>query len=334
MDEVRAGPADPADPAMTFTAPVGVHLTWNYQPENQALATLYERGKQGQWNAATDLDWSVPVEYGSPLPDDSGYAVAAFEASPLARFGRPMWDRFRWEFQGWMVSQFLHGEQGALVAAARLVEVTPGIESKLYAASQVADEARHVEAFSRYLREKIPDAYPVSPPLAALLRDTLDDDRWDLTALGMQIMVEALAMAAFRLADRTFHDALIRQICRYVARDEARHVSFGVISLEQLYPELTSAEIADREEFVLEAAQLMSRRFLLGEIWERTGVDRTEGMEFARTNELMVGYRQAIFAKVVSSLSRIGLMTERVRGGFAGLDLLGFAGTRAAGTTR
>jgi rubrerythrin len=307
---------------MTISAPVVAHLTWDYDGKTPKIQSLYEHGKQAQWNASTDLDWSIDANFGGPLADDSAFAFETFAASPLSRYGRPMWDTFRWEFQSWMVSQFLHGEQGALVSAARLVEVLPDMDSKCFAAGQAADEARHVEVFSRYLREKVPDPYPISAPLASLLGDTLGDDRWDIVALGMQIMVEALAMAAFRLADRTFHDDLIRRICLLVARDEARHVSFGVTALEGLYEQLSHAERAEREEFVLEAAQLMSRRFLLGEIWERLGVDRAEGMEFARYDSLMIGYRRALFSRVVSSLAHVGLLTERVRTGFAGLDLL------------
>lgn len=310
---------------LSVTTPVPARLTWRYESEMPRVLSLYERAKSAQWNATTDVDWSIPVPFGEPLPDDSAFAMASFEASPLAARGRPMWDTFRWELQSWMVSQFLHGEQGALVVAARLVEVVPDLDSKYYAASQAADEARHVEAFSRYLREKVPEPYPINPALAELLEDLLSDARWDITALGMQIIVEALAMAAFRLANSTFHDRLICDITRLVARDEARHVSFGVLSLEGIYAEMTSAELADREEMVLESASLMRRRFLLEDVWDRIEVDRGEGVDFAAHNELMVKYRQAIFARVVTALANIGLLTPRVRSGLERLDLIGFA---------
>jgi len=193
----------------SITTPVDAHLNWDYRPSHPQLRTLYEKAKQAQWNASTDVDWSTEVPFGAPLPDDSSYAMASFESSPLARRGRPIWDTFRWELQSWMVSQFLHGEQGALVVAARLVEVAPDLDSKYCAASQAIDEARHVEAFSRYLLTKVPQPYPITAPLAALLRDILADPAWDITALGMQIIVEALAMAAFRMANTTFHDDLV-----------------------------------------------------------------------------------------------------------------------------
>jgi hypothetical protein len=293
-------------------------------PASQA-SSLYESAKRSQWNASTDIDWSLPVLYGSPLADDSVFAMSAFNKSPLARCGRPMWDAFRWELQSWMVGQFLHGEEGALIAAGRLIETLENIDAKLCAATQAVDEARHIETFSRYIRENVPDPYERSSALSSLLRSILSDSRWDVVSLGMQIVIEAVAMGAFRLADHTFHDGLIRQICRLVARDEARHVSLGILSLEKLYGELTRHELADREELVLESASLIRHRFLLDDIWDRLGVDRAAGVEFAATNELMIQYRRAIFARVMRSLAKIGLMTGHVVEGMERLQLSGFA---------
>jgi len=307
---------------LTMRVPVDTKLTWQYEMREPRVLSLYDRAKVSQWNASTDVDWSLEVPFGASIADDSRYSIASFEASPIARRGRRMWDVFRWELQAWMVSQFLHGEQGAMVAAARLAEVAPSLESKSCAAIQAADEARHVEVFSRYLHEKLHTIYPVSAALESLLQDILGDSRWDITAVGMQIIVEALAMAAFRLADSTFHDDLIKEITRLVARDEARHVSFGVLSLQGVYREMSRAEFADREEMVLEAASLTRRRFLLEDVWQRLGIPRAEGAEFAATSEMMMRYRQTIFTKVTTALRNVGLLTDRVRSGLAGLDLL------------
>lgn len=334
MVDPEAQKDDLASAGLFATSPVFAATVWSHDTRSPRLTTLYEKGKRQQWNATTDLDWAVQSCFGSPLPDDSYFAQASFDGSSLARYGRPMWDTFRWELQSWMVSQFLPGEQAALIAAARLVEVVPDPAARYCLASQVSDEARHIEVFSRYLRERVPVPYSVSPSLAALLSDSLNDHRWDVMVIGMQIMVEALAMATFRLADRTFHDDLIRQICRLVAQDEARHVAFAVLFLQSLYAEMTQEELKDREEFVLEAINLVSRRFLLEEIWERIGIDHDEGVAFAKTNELMVKYRQAICAKVVSSLTSIGLMTDRLRERLAHLNLLGFSGARVAAAGR
>lgn len=298
-------------------------LGWDYEPTGSRTSQLYQRAKSAQWSVE-DVDWSIEVPFGQPLPDDSAFAMSAFAASPLAVRGRAAWDTFRWELQSWMVSQFLHGEQAAMVVAGRLVETMPDLDSKMYATTQAVDEARHVEVFSRYLREKITHPYAISAPLSLMLTDILTDQRWDVVALGMQIMVEALAMAAFRLANSTFHDPLITAITRLVARDEARHVSFGVLSLSGLFEQMTSAEQAEREELVLESAGLIRRRFLLEDIWQRMEVPRREGVDFAATNELMIAYRRTIFAQVGRALEQIGMMTPRVLHGLAGLELIRF----------
>jgi len=308
--------------SLHLRTPVAPTLAGNHDARRPRVAALYEQAKRAQWNASTDLDWSVEVPFGAPLPDDSPFGIAAFERSPFACGGRTAWDAFRWEFHAWLASQFAHGEQGAVVAAARLTETLPDVEGKLFAASQVADEARHAEAFSRYVREKLPAAYPIAPALAALLQDLFEDPRWDLTALGLQIILEGLATAALRLARSTFHDELIREITRLAARDEARHVAFGILSLREVVPTLTKVELREREDLILTAAELMRRWFLLDDVWERVGVARDDGVAFAAQNELMVAYRQAVFAKAASSLGHVGLMTSRVRDGLERLDLL------------
>lgn len=307
---------------MRVPAWVDARLDWEYAERRPRVRALYEQAKQLQWNASTAVDWSIEVPFGEPLPEDSALGMRAFAGSPLARFGRSTWDRFRWEFHSWLASQFAHGEQGAVVAAARLAEVLPSAEAKCFAASQVADEARHVEAFSRYVREKMPAPYPIAEPLAAMLRDLLGDARWDLTALGLQIVLEGLAMAALRLANGTLHDELIREITRLAARDEARHIAFGIISLRERCPQLTAGERREREDVVLQSATLMRDWFLLADVWERVGVGRAEGIAFAAADETMTAYRQAVFSRAASALTRIGLMSDRLAGGLAELDLI------------
>jgi hypothetical protein len=305
-------------PAADLVATVRTHLDWGYARTDGRLRRLYERGKRLQWNATTDIDWALPVEFGAMLPPAVGQATFPFHRHPQ----EGTWDRFRWEFQAWMVSQFLHGEQGALLAAARLVETAPDLEAKLCAASQVADEARHVEVYTRYLHEKLGHAYPINRSLEALLRNILTETRWDVIYLGMQVIVEGLAVAAFRMGAATFHDPLIARITDLVARDEARHVSFGIVALDGLYSSLSAHELAEREEFVLEAADLMRRRFLLEEIWDRMELDRRTGVEYAERDATMVLYRQLLFAKVVGSLRRLSLMTPRMQQRLAALSLL------------
>ena len=132
----------------------------------------------------------------------------------------------------------MHGEQGALLCTAKIVETVPWIDAKYYAATQVMDEARHVEVFAKYLDDKLSGHYPINAHLRLLLDDIIADSRWDMTYLGMQIMVEGLALAAFGFMHQMTTEPLLKQLLRYVMSDEARHVAFGVLSLQEYYAEL------------------------------------------------------------------------------------------------
>ena len=288
-------------------------LNWDYGSRNTQTWSLYERSKVSQWNVSTDIDWSHDVRFGEPLSSALSAGVVPFAASPDSPVPKELWDTFRWEYQAWMVSQFLHGEQGALLTTARLVETVPDMESKTYAAAQVADEARHVEAYARYIDEKLGVRYPINPGLLVLLRDLLAEPRWDVIFLGMQVIVEGLALAATRVASTGFGDPIITSITKMIARDEARHISFGVVALNGLYQDMMTKELREREEFLLEAIHLMSQRFLLREVWEKLALDPTAGARFAKTDPLMVGFRQLLFHKVIHILRQLGLLTPKVR---------------------
>ncbi len=122
------------------------------------------------------------------------------------------------------ISQFTHGEQGALIATAKIVATVPDMNAKFYAATQVMDEARHVEAYKRLLHEKFELAYPINPALKTLLEQTLSDRRWDMTYLGMQVLIEGLALAAFQAIRDKSGNTLAGAVNAYVMQDEARHV--------------------------------------------------------------------------------------------------------------
>jgi hypothetical protein len=299
-------------------------FSWDYTVHDPALLNLYEKGKRLQWNASTDIDWSIDVDperFPDFLPPEAVNAVLA----PPEMLDLKELVRMRVHQLGWMLSQFLHGEQGALLATAQIVNTVPWTEAKFYAASQVADEARHVEVYRRYLTEKLPYAYPVNPHLHTLLAQIIREPRWDMTYLGMQIMVEGLALAAFGLMKfMNPHERLLHQITDYVIRDEARHVAFGVLSLEHVYPQMTAAELREREEFVIEAAQLMRDRLLMREVWERLGYDVDRWVRWAVETPFMQAFRQMLFAKIVPNLRRLGLLTPRVRAHFASIGVLQF----------
>ncbi|MDX3193709.1 ferritin-like domain-containing protein [Streptomyces sp. MN03-5084-2B] len=298
---------------MEVDASFRANLNWNYGERNNRIWALYEKNKVSQWNAATDIDWDHDVKFGAPLDEWQSRGVASFVVGTDSPVPAELLNQFRWEYQAWMVSQFLHGEQGALVTTARLVETVPDMEAKIYAASQVADEARHVEAYAKYIDEKLETSYPINAGLKALLRDLLKESNWDIVYLGMQVIVEGLALAATRLASTGFGDPIITAITKMIARDEARHIGFGVVALTGMYDSITTAERDEREAFLLESIHLMSRRFLLREVWERMELDVERGITFARNDPMMFGYRQLLFQQVIHILRQLGILTPKLR---------------------
>ncbi len=251
-------------------------FTWDYEKgARPALNKLYEKAKGAQWNGETDLPWDtdVDLEKNAAL---QRLQFAEFETdvtgTPLEKFTEKDFIDLSIEMDNWTLSQFMHGEQGALLCTAKIVETVPWIDAKYYASTQVMDEARHVEVFAKYLQEKQNGFYPINAHLKLLLDDIIADSRWDMTYLGMQIMVEGLALAAFGFMQQMTPDPLLKQLLRYVMSDEARHVAFGVLSLKEYYAELSDAELRERQEFAFEAAVRMRDRFLQQEVWERMGI--------------------------------------------------------------
>ncbi|HUA96051.1 MAG TPA: ferritin-like domain-containing protein, partial [Acidimicrobiales bacterium] len=218
------------------------------------------------------------------------------------------WLRLGVENQNWLLSQFLHGEQGALLCTAKIVETVPWVDAKYYASSQVMDEARHIEVFSKYLDEKLSGHYPINAHLGMLLDEIIGDPRWDMTYLGMQIMVEGLALAAFGFMHALTTEPLLKQLLRYVMADEARHVAFGVLSLQEYYGELSAAELRERQEFAFEAAVRMKDRMVMQEVWERLEVPKEDVVAIVSQSPERDDFQILLFSKIVPNLKKLGLL--------------------------
>ena len=199
--------------------------------------------------------------------------AAAEPGSPIASWGAPQFTALGIEMFKASISQFMHGEQGAMLTAAKIVETVPWIDAKYYAATQTMDEARHTEVFAKYLDQKVGEAYPMSPFLEEQITSLLEDSRWDIAYLGMQIVIESLALAAFGDMLRRTEEPLLRKLLRYVMSDEARHVAFGILTLKEFYTQLSDAELKDRQEFLLDNTLRNRARSTTPEVWERLGVD-------------------------------------------------------------
>jgi hypothetical protein len=311
-----------------FPATGEVAFTWDYDARSEDLLRLYSKGKKEQWDADTRIDWSLDVDPEDPMQMDD-------QVVPL--FGTPIWQKLsekqraelRYHSQVFNLSNFLHGEQGALVCSARIVQDVPRIESKFYAATQVIDEARHVEAYRRLLMEKFRFVYPISRPLKTLLEQTLNDKRWDFTYLGMQVLIEGLALVAFQRIRDYSKNTLCRQVNAYAMQDEARHVAFGRLALRDYYPELTEVERREREEFVIEGSYHLRDRFNSPEMWERLGFDTKEVLRTLDNADGQIRFRKRLFSRIVPTVRDIGLWSERVQKAYTELGGIQYAQTNA-----
>jgi hypothetical protein len=306
-------------------SPATTVFDFGYTDGREQLLRLYDKGTRRQWIGSDRIDWTLEIDPDNPVgwPD---------EVIPIV--DTPWWDEMddarrgevRRHLEAWRFSQFMHGEQGALMCAAKIVQTVPDLDSKFYAATQVIDEARHVEVYSRYLHEKIQLEYPMNPHLESLLNDTISDARWDFTYLGMQVIIEGLALAAFGTIRNLATDPLARAINAYVMQDEARHVTFGRLALRDFYPELTSAERDEREEFCVDACYLMRDRFLGEEVWERVGLS-AEVAEYVEHSEVMRNFRSLLFMRIVPIIKDIGLWGPRIQRAFTDMGVMAFAET-------
>ena len=288
-------------------------FTWDYSLARPNLRKLYEKAKTGQWNGSTDLEWDTDVDMEKVMFEDQallgpGMDPALYADTSIRHWGDKEWLDFGIESRRWQLSQFLHGEQGALVCTAKITETVPWYDAKLYASTQVVDEARHVEVFGRYLQEKLGGEYQINAHLRMLLDDIVNDSRWDFTYLGMQIMVEGLALAAFGFLHQLTNEPLLKKLLRYVMSDEARHVAFGVLSLKEVYDGMSDAEIKERQEFAFEASVRMRDRFLQQEVWDRLGVNTKEIAPLTLADPTRVLFQQMLFSKIVPNCKKLGLL--------------------------
>ena len=302
-------------------------FTWEYDDGRDRLLSLYQKGKDKQWDQVHRIDWDVEVDPHDALgmPDET-----------ISIFGTEQWDRIsgdraavdelKMHLTSWQFSQFLHGEQGAMICSARIVESVPDLDAKFYAATQTMDEARHAETYARFLQEKVGLVYPINDHLKALLDDTLSDSRWDMPYLGMQVLIEGLALAAFGVLRDMTTKPLPKQILAYVMQDEARHVAFGRMALKDHYAQLTSKEREEREDFVVEGCYLMRDRFRQQEVWENLGYDVPACLEAVTHAPYFQAFQSLLFSRIVPCVKDIGLWGDRVQKAYADMGVLDMAG--------
>jgi hypothetical protein len=315
---------------------------WNYDPEVEELRRLYVMATEAQWVSERDLDWSRPIDHvkfgttplGSALPiDRTSYWKSLDEET--------VWELTK-RASAFRLSNFLHGEQGALMVAAQLVNAVPHTDAKFYASTQTMDEARHVEVFARYI-QKLDEVRPIAPNLKSVLDTTLQTGDWIKKLVGMQIVVEGLALYSFREMRNLTQEPLLKDILTYVARDESRHHGYGVQYVERCVRCLSAAELEDLEDFAFDAAHTVvgsqnQAGFFTAilQIWSEV-VDPVELLTCFQKEreELSIGMERGrrlgpVQGFVIPTLRRCGLLSERIAGRFHDL-LRGNLGSKLMG---
>jgi len=318
-------PIPDVDPVWTVPQDYETAFDWRFDDGRAHMMSLYQKGKDKQWDAITRVDWEEELNPDNPMemPD---------ELSGL--YYTPIWQKasgkdraeMRRHFQAWSISQFLQGEQAAMICAAKIVQQVPDLDAKFYASTQVMDEARHVEAYQKLL-EKFGLAYPMTKPLQTLVDQALRDSRWDMTYLAMQVVIEGLALAAFGNIRDISKNKLAQQVNAFVMQDESRHVAFGRLALRDYYPHLTEAERNEREEFLVEACYHMRDRFEQRETYAILGLDVEECVRLQNESEYMSIFRTMLFQRIVPIVRDIGLWSDKIQKAYADMGVLGFADT-------
>jgi hypothetical protein len=312
------------------------YFDFTYSGEFSEMKKLYRRAVENQWDSEKQLDWSTDVDPFNPekelLPDsfcafkdfdDNGFVLNAKERK-----------EFKLSTTAWMLSQFLHGEQGALFAAAQVTESISWFDGKLFGSSQVMDEGRHVEVFFKYLDKKLNRLYQINDNLFVVIDQLMTDSRWDMKFLGMQIMVEGLALGAFSNLYQHTREPLLKNLLRYVIQDEVRHVQYGVLALKSHFKnEISESERREREDWAFEVALLMKNRFLVHEVYEEWfsgSIKKKDWNIYISRTTGMRDFRNMMFKRLIPNLHYIGLLSPRIMEKYRREDLLDYASEKNA----
>lgn len=310
-----------SDVTDSYQTLMDVAWKFDYQAGVPKLDDLYKRAKENQWNA-DDLKWDTPIDPSNPIiaADHSMYYRMPF----FKKLSKTQQETFSAHSTAQLLSQFLHGEQGALLTAATIAHGVPDVKAKYYAASQTMDEARHVEVYERYVR-KIAIDYPMTPWLKDLIDATLKTQNYMKVMIGMNMIVEGLALGAFNNMYKQTEEPLLKSITFNVMRDESRHVSFGHVFLTPTIAAMHVDEREDLAQFAYDAVMILVRGQSGGapdagfmKVLEVSRIDPNDfmaGMKEANdlgiTRDLPPGQIHSLKDLMMPALARAGLITRR-----------------------
>jgi hypothetical protein len=293
--------------------PVELHWTWNYGHEVAELKSLYEKGKVNQWNAETDLDWSIPVSKDEWIanPESSLLAqLAKLMGKDEATQKAAMFDEY-----GYTLSQLLHGEQAALQLCGQLTNVCDKMDEKAYAASQTIDEARHIEGFAKFLQRKMGTIYPIGGTLKILLDRLLVADTANKKCLGMQTLFEGMAVGIMDMMRQESRNPLMGELIKRVEQDEARHAAFGVLMMRRMVKDAEPEELHAMEDWafeILEALNAGQQLDMLRLLGPKYDIDPEVTTRMALGMPNFADFNSLIYMHtVIPNLKKLGLITER-----------------------
>ena len=293
--------------------PVNLHWTWSYDSEIDELRRLYEKGKDGQWNAQTDLDWSIPF-----TPDEWTVSPeGSMMASICQMMGKDEATQKAAAFDelGYNLSQLLHGEQAALQLCGQLTNVCEEIDQKYYAASQVIDEARHIEVFAKFLKEKVGTIHPIGGGLKTLLEILLKAEGMQKKVLGMQTLFEGMAVGIMDMMVQESRNELLSTMLRRVAQDEARHAAFGVLNMRRIVRDASNQSMNDMEDWAFEILETLNadqQLEMLRTLGPKYDIDPEAVIAMTTTLPNFAELNSPIYMHtVVPNLRNLGLITKR-----------------------
>ena len=316
------------NPDDIYRTPIDIAWTFKYLMSGDKVEDLYKRAKQNQWDSDELLPWDTIVDPSKPLIND---ANDIYHRMPFfKKLSKSQQETFTAHSTAQLLSQFLHGEQGALMTAACVTHSVPDATAKLYAATQTMDEARHVEVYAKYC-DKIAIVYPMSLWLKALIDATLKADRYEKVMIGMNMIVEGLALGAFNNMYRTTQCDLLKKLTFNVMRDESRHVSFGHSYLEPVIARLHPDEVEDLADFAFQAVNILAHGGTAGtlasradpgflQVLDNSGIEHEDffkGVEAAAADgieqTLPPGQIHSLKDLMLPALARVGLLTPLAR---------------------
>ena len=292
-----------------------------YPVEAPDLRSLYEKAKRDQWNVSRDIDWTQPF--------DIEQGVLADEMMDI--YGTPFWDKLsdaqrvecNQRVSRWRLSTLVQGEHGAMLLCSQLVDTVHGQDAKLFQATQVLDEARHNEVLQRYLDLRLEgELYPLGGNVKEIFDTLLATSSWYLKTIGLQLVAETFAVSLFRMLAESSKDAVLRQVCRRILQDEARHMGFAMLSLPSLISQATEAEHREMEDFAVWALQRTLGGLFPLAAYEEMGFGKSDIDEIKRfRRERAAGGDETAFRKyfrrdlhggLVRNLRKVGLLSERI----------------------